>query len=473
MNTENQLAELVYKQGGSWHKIVIWDHWLVAYKSAGFVFLPLEYFDDDHQRYVQWYDFADFFIADDLLLVKTNEGHTFQLNLQILDKGVPLIFFQSKLKEWPVLDTSHVLKEGERKFLSCPLWDVVALPKELVFYHSGTCIEIARCILPGYAFLDDIAYANGTLFLADVSGLWSLDVTDLSCLKPDNSRCLMGWPKDFAIVNHNILCVADVVGFKMYNIDTNYALIGKFENIHNRIAKIIIQNNYAYLSCEAMGLKIVDITNPNNLQLIGGVLYTSGVWDCAIKDDVAYLACFRQGLRKIRLTSVNHIQEEAAYEDTLEVIGVHFSANDLLFAACGESGLVILEKNTLQCLSKISLQNGRCWAIQTDGDIAYAACGSGGLLVINISMPKCPFVIQHIALNEARAVAIEGNIICVAVGRGGVYCYRKEKNGKLIEKNQIPSSAFTREVMIFQDRIYKADGDGGFEVFKIEANENA
>jgi len=100
----------------------------------------------------------------------------------------------------------------------------------------------------------------------------------------DDRNIYKGWPKDVAVTD-NFIFVADVLGMKIYKKSENFKLTGKFETNKNRVAKVIIKNNLAFLACEARGLKIIDISDISNPESISGLLLPKGAWDiCEYKD---------------------------------------------------------------------------------------------------------------------------------------------------------------------------------------------
>ena len=67
------------KIAGNWHKIDIWEkeNCIVGYKSGGIIFVSL--IDKNEIDYIPFYNFSDFMLVNDSLIIVDNTNNTYQL----------------------------------------------------------------------------------------------------------------------------------------------------------------------------------------------------------------------------------------------------------------------------------------------------------------------------------------------------------------------------------------------------------
>ena len=449
------------KIGGSWHKIDIWEkeNCIVGYKSGGIVFISL--IDKSEVRYIPFYNFSDFMIVDDLLIIVDNKNNAYQLEninaeMQKSHKSFPKI--QNKIN----IESIDVLEDVRAVDTSDDLIICAYKQKGIDFFHKRSGKRVFHFNFPGYSFIDDIKYYRNKVFIADVFGLRILDITDVKNPILDDSNVFKGWPKDVA-VHKNYVFVADVLGIKIFDKNNNFELIGKFETNKNRIAKVLIKNNYAFLSCEARGLRVLDISNIQYPKLISGLLLPKGAWDIAEYDNNLYIASYTHGLIKVEYSNIKNLKTVAKFSNNNEIIGVFVDKRGV-FASASYNGIIILN-HQLDVINQIKINDGRCWATIAHNNLLFSTCGKLGVLVYDIRDITNPLFITAIQTQEARDLVIENEFLYVADGQNGVEVFDIRNPSVPIHIRNIPSAAFTRGVMVDDEFIYKADGDGGLEIY--------
>jgi len=176
------------------------------------------------------------------------------------------------------------------------------------------------------------------------------------------------------------------------------------------------------------------------------------------------LAAFTGGLLKVDCSNVKNLKQVGSYTGSEEVIGVH--VNDrLVFAACSHDGFKIFD-HRLNLIAEVKKILGRCWAIIENDGYLFVAAGKGGLYIYNVNEPGNPVLVDKIQTVEARDLVIQDRSLYIADGSNGVVLYSIANVHKIKCIMKIPSAAFTRGIMTDEAYIYKADGDGGLEVYE-------
>jgi hypothetical protein len=450
------------KIAGNWHKIDIWrkENCIVGYKSGGIIFVSL--IDKDEIRYIPFYNFSDFMLVNDLLIIADKNNNTYQLEninseIQKSHKSFPHI--PNKVN----IESIEVIEDVRSVDISDNLIICAYKQKGLDFFHKNSGERIFHFNFPGYSFIDDIKYFKNHIFIADVFGLRILDITDVKNSILDDSNIFRGWPKDVAVYE-NYVFVADVLGVKIFDKTNNFKLTGKFETNKNRVAKVIVKNNFAFLSCEARGLRVLDISNIKSPELISGLLLPKGAWDIAEYENNLYIASYTDGLIKVEYNNIKNMKTVARFNDNNEIIGIYVNEKGV-FASSSYNGILILNQK-LEVINQIKINDGRCWTTITYGNFLFSACGKIGVLVYDIADMSDPLLIITIQTKEARDLVIRNELLYVADGQNGVDIFDIKNPSNPRHIRNIPSAAFTRGVMVDNDFIYKADGDGGLEIYE-------
>lgn len=450
------------KIAGNWHKIDIWknEDCIVAYKSGGIILQSLS--EKANQRYIPFYNFVNFSIQDTTLYIIDKAKEVYRLDKANAQLVISKKSYQDNIPEIK-LEGLNLIEEVRAYDFSDEIIVCAYKQKGIDFFNTENKSKMYHFDFPGYSFIDDIKLYKDNLYIADVFGLRILDISDITTPILDDRNIYKGWPKDVAVTDKYVF-VADVLGIKIFSKSEDFKLIGKFETNKNRVAKIIIKNSLAFLACEARGLKILDISNISNPELISGLLLPNGAWDIYEYEDYLYIALYTDGLIKIAYRDIKKLKTVNKFSDNNEVIGIYVNKK-AVFAACSYEGFKIFDHH-LELKTEIKIDAGRCWAILTKEDYLFAACGKSGVLVYDISNISKPVLVNKIQTTEARDFVIKDDSLYIADGQHGVEIYNIHNMKSPNKIKNIPSAAFTRGVMVDDKFIYKADGDGGLEIYE-------
>jgi hypothetical protein len=449
------------KIAGNWHKIGIWENkkCIVAYKAGGIVLHSI--IKKRTERYIPFYNFDNFFIINDILYIRNKTNSVYKLSdinddLLITQREFDQYTNEIDLNDLDLIEPPRAL-DSSKDIIVCAYKQ-----KGIDFFSRKDKRKICHFDFPGYSFIDDIVIYKNKLYIADVFGLRVIDFSNFENLKLDDQFIHKGWPKDVATTNKFVF-VADVLGIKIYSKIDNFKYIGKFETNKNRVAKVVVKDDIAFLACEARGLRILDLKNINNPKLVGGIFISKGAWGLYEFEDFLYIASYTEGLLKVDYKDVRCSKTVEKFSDKSEVIGVYVNKS-AVFAACSHDGFKILNHN-LELKTQVQINRGRCWTLVTKGTNLFAACGNAGVFIYDITDVYEPVMIGNIKTREARDLVVKNDDLYIADGGNGVEIYNIHDARSPFKIRNIPSGAFTRGIMVDENYVYKADGDGGLEVW--------
>ncbi len=138
------------------------------------------------------------------------------------------------------------------------------------------------------------------------------------------------------------ICIALTAGADLFAQDhENVEQVGRIYNQWGNAQDVVVVGDLAYVAAGPSGLQIVDISNPENPEIIG-YWDDNPWWDTygvAVSGDYAYLAS--DGLRVISVADPEH-PEEVGYCDTTNYANDVAVSGDYAYIAEDRSGLRVI-----------------------------------------------------------------------------------------------------------------------------------
>jgi hypothetical protein len=184
--------------------------------------------------------------------------------------------------------------------------------------------------------------------------------------------------------------------------------------------RVTIEGDIAYCSSiNQKYLTCVDISDPSNPQLLGGISFgdSNGVYDVEVRGEIVY-AVVTQGLTQYGLVSLNvsnprspkYITKTtlAGGSETLDVAGdvVYIAAGSLLYSysVLDPSNPVQLQSTNLGILFR---------EIEVSGNYAYIAAANDGFVVVDIQNPRNIAQVGQLPFLSANGLAVAGDVCYV------------------------------------------------------------
>lgn len=273
-------------------------------------------------------------------------------------------------------------------------------------------------------------------------------------------------------------------------------------------AEVIDQT--AYIAYGWEGLKIVDVSDPQQPQLLGKLNTPGDARDVRVRGDVAYIADWDPGLRVIDVSNPQQPQETSLLRigRTRQLA----LAGGFLYAAAGDSGLVIFDVDTPSSPLPVAALNGyHGRAIAVEGALAalaeqqqvrffevgdpaqplaggstgplpgggcdglaiaghYAYIPDGDTLrIFDLADPAAPQPLGKIALGAtAYDVAVQPPYAAVAAGSAGLRIYDISDANLPQLAGYYDGEAFARGVALQNDLLYVSEENGGLSIYRFE-----
>jgi hypothetical protein len=163
-------------------------------------------------------------------------------------------------------------------------------------------------------------------------------------------------------------------------------------------SRVAIQGNYAYIASGKTGLRILDISDPDDPAEIGYCDTPGEANGVAVSGNYAYVADMMCDLRVIDISNPSHPHEIAWLETGTMAYDVDCDEN-FVYLVDRWDGLKIIDisnpyQPTIVGAWTSSMSNVLCVTIA--GSSAYVGCGSQGLVVVDIREPNSPAFLASI-----------------------------------------------------------------------------
>ncbi len=269
-------------------------------------------------------------------------------------------------------------------------------------------------------------------------------------------------------VEDNLAFVADVTeGVKIIDISdpSNPELIGQYQD-GGFPFDLFIEGNLVYFADHGGGLKILDITDPSNPTLIGQ--YTDGDWsrDIEVIGDLAYVADWEDGVEILNISDPT--QPVKLSEIGAEVFSLYVFA-DLVFAA-GEILKIYDVSDPLNPVEAGSYNIGNATNdVYVSGNIAYVAAYQKGLVVLGVhDLSNITVLGQYTEEGiGSDGICLKGDIALVTDYTNGLLVLNISDIANITKIGHFYDGGEAHRVQVINNIAYIADGTDGFEIIKL------
>ncbi|MGA1790877.1 MAG: C13 family peptidase, partial [bacterium] len=236
---------------------------------------------------------------------------------------------------------------------------------------------------------------------------------------------------------------------------------------------IAIAGNHAFVADYNAGLQIIDIANKAGPELVKKISHFYYASDVAVLGNYVYVADPGTGLRIIDITQENGPVTVGSYATPGYAEGLAVTGN-YAYIADWDGGLQIIDitiKNKPAFAGSCVLP-GYAEDVAVDGNYAYIT--DGDFHIINISNKQDPQIVGKCDILMARYVVVAGDYAYVAStyteGYDKISSLRiidiSDKNNPQI-MGTCDAPVYIKDMIIENDYIYLADGNGGFQIVDI------
>jgi len=231
---------------------------------------------------------------------------------------------------------------------------------------------------------------------------------------------------------------------------------------------IAVIDNIAYIADGQNGFLILD--NKNNIhreQLHKFNPETIDAQRVVIHNNLALVADWNFGLHCINVSDLQNVNLVGGFQ-TSSIIYDIFAYDNIVMLAVGEQGMIILDiTNISQILVLNNYTQGNIQGIYVEDEIGYLN-NLHGLDLINMTDPSSPYFIGSIDISgEPCAIDIENSYAYIASGNQGLHIVNITDPYSLTLSGSFNTTGNATDILIDHNVAYIADGASGLVMLDI------
>ncbi len=173
-----------------------------------------------------------------------------------------------------------------------------------------------------------------------------------------------------------------------------------------------VSGDYAYVADYDCGLKVVDISDPRNPEVVGTASECPWASGVAVKGGYAYVGCY-SSLNVVNITDPTNPHVTGVVE--VDARRLRVQGNYLYVASADQLRIFSIASPAYPSLLGSVQTATEIEAVAIEGDFAYLAEMQAGMQVVNVGDPLHPYVMGSIdASGYAYGIAANGSCVCVA-----------------------------------------------------------
>ncbi|NPD88148.1 MAG: hypothetical protein HGN29_05475 [Asgard group archaeon] len=232
--------------------------------------------------------------------------------------------------------------------------------------------------------------------------------------------------EDFTSTTYMDVSNTNVSGWGTGNIENSKkkpTLVGSISSfLIGNTLDVFVDGNYAYVTNQGEGLKIVNITDPTNPAIIGSYDTPNIAQSVYVAGDCAFIADYQgefPDYENFLLVNVTDPTNPTDLGNCSTILALGDAARDVIvagniaFIANDQGGLSVVNVTDTSNPIRIGVRDtpGTSSNLVVAGDYVYLADGENGLVVINIANPLNPTIVAtyNADISFVVNVAVEGN----------------------------------------------------------------
>ncbi|NHJ87719.1 MAG: hypothetical protein FK734_19815 [Asgard group archaeon] len=271
------------------------------------------------------------------------------------------------------------------------------------------------------------------------------------------------------LVDHYVYLANGLEGLKIYDIADPYnpQLVGRNDTITTNFLKITVQNNISYIldnNNTILTFDVSNVTNPTLLDLYHGIDYDNFF----VEENYIYVMGKNIGLEILNETNHENITLVSAFPFSGNPTDI-FVKEDHIFITDWTYCLMIIDiTNKLSPLEITNFGNGVLEKSFIYDDYAFLIDTKVGLIILNITDPAHPRKIASYSNDtELTSVYVENNLAFISIKNNGfkILNITDITNPTVISHHYDGGSA--SDIYASPSRVYLADGLDGLEIYDI------
>jgi hypothetical protein len=256
-------------------------------------------------------------------------------------------------------------------------------------------------------------------------------------------------------------------------ISTQPTEIGYYDTPGDSRSVIISRTQYpdkllAYIADGNMGLRVIDVTNPQNPMEIGFIQTSEFTKDVQVDGDYAYLANGKDGIWVVNISNPEQPAAIGYYDTPGGASGLDFE-NSIVYVADSDRGMRVINVQVPQIPNEIGFYEDPrdVHYVEASGDFAYVTDGNRGFRSIDVSDPMNQKVVGfYDQLPQPKGLYVRESVSYIANATGlSVFDVNDPQNINLLGSINSPGTG--ENVVVHNGFAYLADGDFGMRIIDV------
>ncbi len=220
------------------------------------------------------------------------------------------------------------------------------------------------------------------------------------------------------------------------------------------------------------GLRILDVSNPADIRLVGELPISGGhPYKVNVDGNLAYIALIRGGFVIADISDPAHPVQKSRFN-----LGYAYDVKEkdnFLYVADGNSGFSVFDVSDSTAPSAVGSYNtgGFVRTVALSGTNAVIGDSTKGLMIIDVSDPTHPARTGLVGLTGTPfRVWVDGTVAYVAEGGDGIEVFDFSDSASITKIATIPAADYARGVVGDGTALYVADRSAGLSLFDIQDN---
>lgn len=314
----------------------------------------------------------------------------------------------------------------------------------------------------------DMEVDDGFVYVTNWSELMVIDISDVNAPQVTSSFSEFPWLWDLhrltRIGNH--LVVINLGSISMVDISdpSNPFIDGQYPT--GLVNNVCLQGSYVYVADDYRGLRIIDVSNPEDPIELGGYVTGDPIEAVAVQNNIAYIVGF--DFRTVDVSNPESPVLLGTYENLL--FATNISVADTLAYVLNLQGLTIInvaEPSLPLLIGSYPFNNYSTFTnqgVEIADTLVYLPLGDAGVQILNVSDPTSPVLVGSYPTAAAKATDVVDTLMYVADEDSGLVIVNvaDPQSPKLVGSY---SSYLCRSVRVYGDYAYL--GSGVFEAVNI------
>ncbi|MHA2246359.1 MAG: LVIVD repeat-containing protein [Candidatus Hodarchaeales archaeon] len=230
---------------------------------------------------------------------------------------------------------------------------------------------------------------------------------------------------------------------------------------------LLIRGDYAIVGFMGAGLKIFNISDPTDLELVGE--YSGGqIYHIKVVDDLVYMAMAENGFQIIDISDMSRPTKVGEFNNGNGLYHIHVIGNIAYLRDYQQDKTLCLNVTDPTNIIEIGQFDWAAYRIAMNGDIGYLCAIAGGVLAYDFSDSTNPiFLDEYNDGGDSSDIAISENLAFVTDLDDGLEILNITDPENLVKIAQFNDGGRSRNIFVEGNVAYVSEFEDGLEIIQL------